>query len=540
MYAEACAVLYLFEGRSIKPYYLSIVPAKDTDNDREVPHLIFVKSTSSSARFSLVNSAAATSCCSPVVERDNERWQHLVLVEEDAHLKTRCQVSKYSWPLPAKLTLETPRVTTAIELVERQTLPPLNRNDKGREIVWCAKSSELLVVGAGGLVEALPWDRRAGWQLRHKLTEDDSPKKGKDTHLEHPGVAAVDDDVYMVGGRCRSPSDCAWRYDSQDREWTKIASMKEKRERFALCLAGRYLLAIGGNSGVETLSSIEFYDRQSNQWSMSRVHLARPREKHKAIMCGRFLVVCGGQDKYGRKLSTLESVSLHDVLLTDKTTQKPRACFEWDGPDGEQVLAGSALIDTEPWLLPESKPAPKVPAAVITKHWSETETATETRLDDLARELSAVSTTDSSTSMDSRDGPELRDNAPPESGFAETPRDTETPRDAETPRNVETPRDAETPFMTPREVTWAPDVGCPRTLGTIREKTRKKLKWRDIHSRGVQTDDAFIVRCLYAYKERGLLSHLPPVTLLPAASLLAPEPLPPKTVHPKDPLDFYF
>ena len=84
------------------------------------------------------------------------------------------------------------------------------------------------------------------------------------TMREWPGVAALDNKIYVTGGGdfgVMSSVDC---YDSDTNTWSQMANMNIARRGH--CLVGLHgrLYAIGGR-GVD---SVEVYDPDNNTWTL--------------------------------------------------------------------------------------------------------------------------------------------------------------------------------------------------------------------------------------------------------------------------------
>lgn len=82
-----------------------------------------------------------------------------------------------------------------------------------------------------------------------------------------PGVAALNGQIYVVGGEqeSNSLSSCEC-YDPQLNCWTLIASMIVPRCEFGLCALNGYLYALGGWIGDDIGGCIERYDTKIDEW----------------------------------------------------------------------------------------------------------------------------------------------------------------------------------------------------------------------------------------------------------------------------------
>ena len=91
------------------------------------------------------------------------------------------------------------------------------------------------------------------------------------TWRERPGVAVLDNKIYVTGGvwygQIMSSVDC---YDPDTNTWSQVVNMNLARNCHGLVsLLGR-LYAIGGSSDVEC---IEVYDPDNNTWTLLQYKL---------------------------------------------------------------------------------------------------------------------------------------------------------------------------------------------------------------------------------------------------------------------------
>ena len=84
----------------------------------------------------------------------------------------------------------------------------------------------------------------------------------------YPGVAALDNKIYVTGGHGgdgiwpMSSVDC---YDPDTNTWSQMANMNNVRGGHCLVSLHGRLYAIGGNRGV---NSVEVYDPDNNTWTL--------------------------------------------------------------------------------------------------------------------------------------------------------------------------------------------------------------------------------------------------------------------------------
>merc|ERR1712232_1548573 len=88
------------------------------------------------------------------------------------------------------------------------------------------------------------------------------------TEREGCAVVSVGKKIYVFGGydgRTRLSS--AEFYDTTSHEWTKLPDMKQKRSSFAATAVGNRICIVGGWDGSNCLSSCEVFDIFTDTWS---------------------------------------------------------------------------------------------------------------------------------------------------------------------------------------------------------------------------------------------------------------------------------
>lgn len=503
-------VIYTY-GKTLKANLMAVVAAKDKDRNQEVPQLALISSACSSSTLPPLDTSLVASCCSPV----ESRLQELAILGDGCNVSGRGsgRLMMVSWNFSSM------NCSEVAEPVEAQHLSPLESMNHGRVIVWCSASRQLIALGGESLDE-FSLDKKGCWRRVANRSEISSPdharkrqaqSKPNASSIRGPEAVAVGSVIYMVGGVYRTAGDWTWRYSLRERTWEALAPMKSKRKAFGLCQAGRYLIAAGGNNGRETLASIEVYDTRANVWVMSNVKLTRPRERLKATVCGIFLIIAGGVDEHQRPVIDFEGIHLKEVLQA--STPTPCSICE-STLDGIVLTISSrihfdASLDQLELRTPTPPPSRRqlgAPAA-WKKLWNggndSTTRSARTKTIGLERSLSSGSaelpelTTAASGTSESCESFD----------FVSEDREPDVPAKAVQQPTLAFPRSDSTstgeasqetpPFVTPREVTWADEVD--RSLVTIfeaqpRRKRRAPKKIREIHSRGVQTDYAFLYR----------------------------------------------
>ena len=85
------------------------------------------------------------------------------------------------------------------------------------------------------------------------------------TRRSWPGVAALDNKMYVTGGYAGQPMSNVDCYDPDTNTWSQVANMNIARTGHSLVSLHGRLYAIGGNRGV---NSVEVYDPDNNTWTL--------------------------------------------------------------------------------------------------------------------------------------------------------------------------------------------------------------------------------------------------------------------------------
>ena len=80
----------------------------------------------------------------------------------------------------------------------------------------------------------------------------------------YPGVAALDNKMYVTGGYAGQPMSSVDCYDPDTNTWSQVANMNISRHSHSLVSLHGKLYAIGG-AGVD---SVEVYDPDCNTWTL--------------------------------------------------------------------------------------------------------------------------------------------------------------------------------------------------------------------------------------------------------------------------------
>ncbi|XP_046698548.1 kelch-like protein 33 [Silurus meridionalis] len=170
-----------------------------------------------------------------------------------------------------------------------------------------------------GLMKRIEW-RKLG----------DLPEKPRFCH----SAKVMGGKLYVVGGRHYYGKDdmmkCAYRYDTIQNNWQRLADMNEKRGNFALLVVDGKMLAIGGNKDIEeNIESVEVYCPITDSWSFVQP-LDQSLSSHAASVWNGEIFISGGFDS---RYQCLESMFLYHpekgtTYLRDMSQSRAQHCME--------------------------------------------------------------------------------------------------------------------------------------------------------------------------------------------------------------------
>jgi hypothetical protein len=72
--------------------------------------------------------------------------------------------------------------------------------------------------------------------------------------------------MYLYAGGGEMGERSGEKYDPRTNTWTEIPSMRTPRSRFATVIMDDKIFAIGGSTGSNASSSVEYLDKRANEW----------------------------------------------------------------------------------------------------------------------------------------------------------------------------------------------------------------------------------------------------------------------------------
>ena len=189
-------------------------------------------------------------------------------------------------------------------------LPPMQNPRAGCAAVTVLGKRVVVLGGwmdgenAAGTVEVLDFTA----QVWHSLPEMATPRAGC-------SAAALGHRVFVLGGHTTSGRNRGCRasvevLDLSTQKWSRMPSMKEKRDASASCAIGDCVMVLGGGETSTSPScSVEILDMEKQVWK------ELPRMKSKRFGCsaaavGNKIVVIGGRGEDGKHLETVECLEL--------------------------------------------------------------------------------------------------------------------------------------------------------------------------------------------------------------------------------------
>ena len=86
--------------------------------------------------------------------------------------------------------------------------------------------------------------------------------------LAYSGAVVDQEEIFVVGGwrENEGPSSSLIKFNLEDLTLTTLSSMRESRNYVSVTKVGNFIYAIGGNTGLRRLRTVERYDVTKNQW----------------------------------------------------------------------------------------------------------------------------------------------------------------------------------------------------------------------------------------------------------------------------------
>uniref|UniRef100_A0A8D2NK00 Kelch like family member 34 n=1 Tax=Zonotrichia albicollis TaxID=44394 RepID=A0A8D2NK00_ZONAL len=167
------------------------------------------------------------------------------------------------------------------------------------------QKTRIILLGGGTASEGLVTDVVAFDVYNHKwrtLTQ-------LQDRVQNHSVCVVGNFLYVLGGEIQTGTlgDAkVHRYDPRFNTWTQITGMLEKRCQFSCCVLGKDIFAIGGRGEDGSLhSSVEVYDISRDRWTKAR-ELPCRIHGHASAVCKDTIYISGG--KYSAPASTSNDV----------------------------------------------------------------------------------------------------------------------------------------------------------------------------------------------------------------------------------------
>lgn len=157
---------------------------------------------------------------------------------------------------------------------------------------------------ASGTVEILDFSA----QQWHSLPEMATPRAGC-------SASALGHRVFVLGGHTTSGNQRGCRssvevLDLSNQKWSRMPSMKEKRDASASCVIGNCIVVLGGGeSSTPPSASVEILDVEKQAWK-EVPKMTSKRFGCSAAAVGNKIIVIGGRGKDGKHLESVECLEL--------------------------------------------------------------------------------------------------------------------------------------------------------------------------------------------------------------------------------------
>uniref|UniRef100_A0A8C2X780 Kelch like family member 34 n=1 Tax=Cyclopterus lumpus TaxID=8103 RepID=A0A8C2X780_CYCLU len=199
------------------------------------------------------------------------------------------------------------QLTRALEYHRLGSAQPIRQS---KQSTLRASPDRVLLVGGGSSPD---------WPERQMLAFDPRSRKfsplssGVPLRLRHHRVCSAGGFLFVIGGEevneggeegkksvAGATSKQVWRYDPRFDHWEAMASMLERREQFACCVAEDVIYAIGGRrprpdaDAHASVASVEFYDVATGAWRRG-AKMPRPLHGHASAALDDGIYVSGGR-----------------------------------------------------------------------------------------------------------------------------------------------------------------------------------------------------------------------------------------------------
>jgi N-acetylneuraminic acid mutarotase len=223
--------------------------------------------------------------------------------------------------------------------------------------------------------------RTTGRMAAYDISEDQWIKRRtlpKPTN--HPGVAALDGKLYVLGGRRTSQqrtSDSLFRYTPAKNRWRRLPDAPTARAAMGLAATGDRLYAVGGHlKGNFEVRRLEVYDVSQRRWRR-RAAMPTGRNHLTALFARGTLWAIGGRQSGGANLATVErydpeenewsdapSLNVARSGIASVVAARSIVVFGGEdlGPGGSTIAEVERLPFADldgPWQLIESMPVPR-------------------------------------------------------------------------------------------------------------------------------------------------------------------------------------
>ncbi len=139
-------------------------------------------------------------------------------------------------------------------------------------------------------------------------------------------AAAVDDNIFVIGGRLSAPGPCGAgpylatveKYDIDTDTWSTVASLPSPRSDLAAVAHGGKIFVFGGCFGAVT-DEVDMYDPPTNTWTTGLAHMPTPRASLAAGHSGQSVYAIGGWDG----TSALSVNEVYDIAGNSWSTNAP-------------------------------------------------------------------------------------------------------------------------------------------------------------------------------------------------------------------------
>jgi N-acetylneuraminic acid mutarotase len=195
-----------------------------------------------------------------------------------------------------------------------KTPSPTYRYTFSSEVV----NGKIYVIAGEGTFDDGPPANGKAWSFKNHVaiydpaTDTWSAGQSAPTPFASAATCALDDSIYMFGGRNASDATQAWTwmYNVATDSWTQKSPLPAARRNAQCVRVGDLFYVVGGANNGGTLESVERYDPATDSWT-APTRIPTPRYFSDAVAIGSKIFIVGG----GSTVGSLDTLDILDTAI---------------------------------------------------------------------------------------------------------------------------------------------------------------------------------------------------------------------------------